>query len=70
MMETLALDYAFNELKINRLECEVLEFNSKVISFHKKFGFQEEGRKKQGVRKRVREGGRGKEGEEREESEE
>ena len=48
MMETLALDYAFNELKINRLECEVLEFNSKVISFHKKFGFQEEGRKKQG----------------------
>lgn len=46
-MEQLALDYAFNELNLNKLCCEVLEFNNSVINFHRKFGFKIEGIKKQ-----------------------
>lgn len=46
-MEKLALDYAFNELNLNKLCCEVLEFNSAVIRFHRKFGFKIEGIRKQ-----------------------
>lgn len=42
-MEFLALDYAFEILKIRKLCCEVLAFNNKVIKHHKKFCFQEEG---------------------------
>ena len=42
-MEQLALDYAFNTLHLNKLCCEVLEFNQSVINFHRKFGFQIEG---------------------------
>jgi UDP-4-amino-4,6-dideoxy-N-acetyl-beta-L-altrosamine N-acetyltransferase len=44
IMEFLALEHAFEELKIRKLSCEVLEFNTSVIKLHKKFGFQEEGR--------------------------
>ncbi|EKO3586386.1 UDP-4-amino-4,6-dideoxy-N-acetyl-beta-L-altrosamine N-acetyltransferase [Vibrio metschnikovii] len=43
LMEYHALEYAFNELKLHKLRCEVLGFNSAVIKLHKKFGFQEEG---------------------------
>jgi UDP-4-amino-4,6-dideoxy-N-acetyl-beta-L-altrosamine N-acetyltransferase len=43
MMEIAALDYAFNTLELNKLFCEVLEFNESVIKFHKKHGFQVEG---------------------------
>lgn len=46
-METLALQYAFEELQLNKLCCEVLEFNSSVISFHQKFGFKQEGIRRQ-----------------------
>ncbi|MDO5679073.1 MAG: UDP-4-amino-4,6-dideoxy-N-acetyl-beta-L-altrosamine N-acetyltransferase [Pelistega sp.] len=46
-MEQLALSYAFNELELHKLCCEVLEFNTSVISFHRKFGFKIEGVKKQ-----------------------
>lgn len=42
-MEFLALDYAFNELKLHKLSCEVLEHNLAVVRLHKKFGFQQEG---------------------------
>ncbi|MEY9200322.1 UDP-4-amino-4,6-dideoxy-N-acetyl-beta-L-altrosamine N-acetyltransferase [Sinorhizobium sp. CCBAU 05631] len=42
-MEFLALDYAFFELKLHKLSCEVLDFNTTVIRLHKKFGFVEEG---------------------------
>lgn len=42
-MEFLALDYAFNQLLLNKLCCEVLAFNSGVLSLHNKFGFREEG---------------------------
>ena len=45
-MELCALKYAFNVLKLRKLNCEVLSFNEKVIKFHKKFGFEEEGVKR------------------------
>lgn len=43
LMEITALDYAFNQMKLEKLYCEVLEFNGPVIKFHKKHGFQQEG---------------------------
>ena len=42
-MELLALDYAFNQLGLHKLYCEVLAFNAPVIKLHKKFGFKVEG---------------------------
>lgn len=42
-MEFLALDYAFYELGLRKLHCEVLAFNTPVIKLHKKFGFIAEG---------------------------
>lgn len=42
-MEFLALDHAFNELKLCKIHCEVLAFNKPVIKLHEKFGFQVEG---------------------------
>lgn len=42
-MEYLALEYAFEELDLNKLYCEVLDFNASVVKLHKKFGFSIEG---------------------------
>lgn len=42
-MEFLALEYAFNDMKLHKLCCEVLAFNSPVIKLHQKFGFKVEG---------------------------
>jgi len=42
-MEFLMLDHAFNELRLYKLYCEVLAFNSAVIKLHQKFGFSTEG---------------------------
>lgn len=42
-MELLALEYAFSKLNLNKLNCEVLEFNTPVIKLHQKFGFKVEG---------------------------
>lgn len=42
-MEFLALDYAFREIKLNKLCCEVLDFNLPVVKLHEKFGFKVEG---------------------------
>lgn len=46
-MEKLALQYAFNSLNLNKLCCEVLDFNFPVVRFHQKHGFKLEGIKKQ-----------------------
>ncbi|MDB9972523.1 UDP-4-amino-4,6-dideoxy-N-acetyl-beta-L-altrosamine N-acetyltransferase [Oceanospirillaceae bacterium] len=43
LMEITALDYAFKEMELEKLYCEVLEFNDPVIKFHKKHGFKQEG---------------------------
>lgn len=42
-MEFLALDYAFTDLCLHKLYCEVLAFNEAVIRLHEKFGFSVEG---------------------------
>ena len=42
-IEFLAIDYAFCKLKVNKLYCEVLEFNKTVIKLHQKFGFKIDG---------------------------
>lgn len=43
LMEIAALDHAFSDLKLHKLNCEVISTNIKVVNLHKKFGFQEEG---------------------------
>jgi UDP-4-amino-4,6-dideoxy-N-acetyl-beta-L-altrosamine N-acetyltransferase len=43
-IEYLILKYVFENLNLHRVSCLVLDFNDKVISFHKKFGFIEEGK--------------------------
>lgn len=43
LMEKAALAYAFEELKLRRLECEVLSFNISIVNFHLKHGFSLEG---------------------------
>lgn len=42
-VEALMLQYAFEHLGLNKLYCEVLATNTKVIALHKRFGFKEEG---------------------------
>jgi UDP-4-amino-4,6-dideoxy-N-acetyl-beta-L-altrosamine N-acetyltransferase len=37
------LDYAFFDNDFEKLNCEVLDFNTAVVSLHKRFGFVEEG---------------------------
>ncbi|MGR5354128.1 UDP-4-amino-4,6-dideoxy-N-acetyl-beta-L-altrosamine N-acetyltransferase [Vibrio sp. DNB22_19_2] len=44
LMEYYALEYAFTNLELHKLRCEVLGFNQIVVKLHKKFGFVEEGR--------------------------
>lgn len=36
------LAYVFEELKLNKIRCEVFAFNDKVIKMHEKFGFRRE----------------------------
>jgi hypothetical protein len=38
------LNVVFDNYKLTKLSCAVLDFNAKVIEMHKKFGFSEEGR--------------------------
>ena len=42
-MEYLTLEYVFGVLKLHKLYCEVLAFNTPVIKLHQKFGFALEG---------------------------
>jgi UDP-4-amino-4,6-dideoxy-N-acetyl-beta-L-altrosamine N-acetyltransferase len=41
--EYFVLKHVFDELKLNKLCCEVLDFNQGVVRMHKSFGFVEEG---------------------------
>lgn len=42
-MVFLMLEYAFDTLKLHKLYCEILAFNTSVIKLHQKFGFSVEG---------------------------
>ncbi len=43
ILEYFFIDFIFNNLKIEKLNCEVIEGNETVIKLHKKFSFKEEG---------------------------
>lgn len=43
-MEAAAIRHAFGPLGLERLVCEVLDFNTKVVALHESFGFLQEGR--------------------------
>ena len=45
------LDYVFQHTDTLKLNCEVLGFNEAVISLHKKFGFVEEGVRREHIRR-------------------
>jgi UDP-4-amino-4,6-dideoxy-N-acetyl-beta-L-altrosamine N-acetyltransferase len=42
-VEYQVLRYAFEDLGLHRLSCEVLAFNEAVINMHKRYGFQQDG---------------------------
>jgi UDP-4-amino-4,6-dideoxy-N-acetyl-beta-L-altrosamine N-acetyltransferase len=42
-LEYFILNYSFEDLKLNKLCCEVLDINKSVVDMHKSFGFKEEG---------------------------
>ena len=41
-VELAVLEYVFEELKLNKLSCEVFVTNEKVVAMHEKFGFRRE----------------------------
>ncbi|BBV82417.1 MULTISPECIES: UDP-4-amino-4,6-dideoxy-N-acetyl-beta-L-altrosamine N-acetyltransferase [Enterobacter cloacae complex] len=43
VLEFFVIDYVFNELKLSKLNCEVIEHNDAVVRLHEKFGFKKEG---------------------------
>ncbi|MGB0960217.1 MAG: UDP-4-amino-4,6-dideoxy-N-acetyl-beta-L-altrosamine N-acetyltransferase [Halocynthiibacter sp.] len=43
VLEITMLDFAFNDLALEKLNCEVIETNLNVVQMHEKFGFQREG---------------------------
>ncbi|MFW1923303.1 UDP-4-amino-4,6-dideoxy-N-acetyl-beta-L-altrosamine N-acetyltransferase [Acinetobacter geminorum] len=43
LLGSTALDFAFEQLKIEKVFGQVLDFNEKSLSFHKKMGFFQEG---------------------------
>lgn len=43
LLECNIYDYVFDKLNLNKLCCEVFEFNDMVVSIHKKFGTEVEG---------------------------
>lgn len=45
----LVIKYAFEELQLNRIESEVIDYNYSSIKLHSKIGFYEEGRKRKSV---------------------
>ena len=45
------IEYVFNELKLNKLRCEVFAFNTAVIHKHEQFGFRREAYYRQHIKK-------------------
>lgn len=50
-LEIFMIDYVFNELGLEKLNCEVLETNPRVVDMHKRFGFSEEGFREANIEK-------------------
>ena len=45
----LVLNYCFNELRLNKCNNDCIDYNEASIQFHKRFGFTEEGRRRESV---------------------
>ena len=50
-IEFQVIEYVFETLGLNKLKCEVIDFNDKVIKMHEKFGFRREAFYRDHVRK-------------------
>jgi len=50
-LEFSLLDFAFNRLGLEKLNCEVIEGNDAVVRLHKRFGFEEEGFRRSNIEK-------------------
>jgi len=50
-LEFALLDYAFDTLHLEKLNCEVIDTNEPVLRLHKKFGFCQEGYKRENIEK-------------------
>ena len=48
-LEVAALNYLFQDRKIEKLHCEVLEDNERVVRMHQRFGFEVEGKRESAV---------------------
>lgn len=48
-LEVFVLDYVFNTIEFEKLNCEVIETNPVVVGMHKKFGFSEEGFRRENI---------------------
>lgn len=48
-MELFLIDFVFDRLGMKKLNCEVIETNTAVVSLHKKFGFIEEGLRRSNI---------------------
>lgn len=50
-LECALLDFVFNDLMLEKLNCEVIETNQAVVKMHKKFGFVQEGFRRENIEK-------------------
>lgn len=50
-LEFSLLDFVFSNLMMEKLNCEVIETNEAVVKMHKKFGFSEEGFRRENIEK-------------------
>lgn len=50
-LEFQTLNYAFGVIGLKKLNCEVIETNTQVVRLHKKFGFIEEGFRRENIEK-------------------
>jgi len=48
-LELAIIDFAFNQLLLEKLNCEVIEGNNAVVKMHKRFQFEEEGFRRSNV---------------------
>tara|TARA_B100002003_G_scaffold100166_1_gene93260 strand:- start:295 stop:894 length:600 start_codon:yes stop_codon:yes gene_type:complete len=50
-LEYTLINFVFEKLSIEKLNCEVIEINASVVKLHKKFGFVEEGFRRENIEK-------------------
>lgn len=48
-LEFKLINFVFDQLGLEKLNCEVIETNDSVVKLHKKFGFQEEGFRRENI---------------------